>query len=71
MISISDINLPMALNLLSLPKVIGKHLETQEDIMVGIGKFGPYIKYAGKFISIPKGDDFLNVTLDRAMQILQ
>lgn len=71
MININDINLSIALNLLSLPKVVGQHSDTQEGIMVGIGKFGPYIKYAGKFISIPKGEDFLNVSLERAMEILK
>ncbi|MBP7190448.1 MAG: type I DNA topoisomerase [Rickettsiaceae bacterium] len=65
-----SVDLSVALNLLSLPKLIGKHPETDQDIHVGIGKFGPYIKHASKFVSIPKGEDIFSVTVERAVEII-
>ncbi|WP_341786872.1 type I DNA topoisomerase [Rickettsia endosymbiont of Cantharis rufa] len=67
----SDITLDMALKLLSLPLKIGIHKDNDEEIIVGYGKFGPYMKYMGKFISIPKKYDFLNLSLDEAMQLIE
>lgn len=67
----NDITLDMALKLLSLPLKIGNHKESGEEVLVGYGKFGPYIKYMGKFISIPKKYDFLNLSLDDAMKLIE
>ncbi|AFC71399.1 type I DNA topoisomerase [Rickettsia australis] len=66
-----DITLEMALKLLSLPLKIGIHKDSGEEIMIGYGKFGPYIKYMSKFISIPKKYDFLNLSLDDAMKLIE
>ncbi len=65
-----SVDLALALNLLSLPKLLGKHPETGEDLLVGIGKFGPYVKYGSKFTSIPKGEDMFGVSLERAAEIV-
>lgn len=65
-----NVDLTLAINLLSLPKLLGKHPETGEDLYIGIGKFGPYIKHAGKFTSIPKTDEMFSVTMDRAVEVL-
>jgi DNA topoisomerase-1 len=65
-----DMTLEIALNLLALPKPIGKHPETSEEMHVGIGKYGPYIKYMGKFISIPKGMNMFDVTAEDAVGII-
>ncbi|MCC8467544.1 MAG: topoisomerase DNA-binding C4 zinc finger domain-containing protein, partial [Rickettsia endosymbiont of Eriopis connexa] len=67
----SDITLEMALKLLSLPLKIGIHKDSGEEIIIGYGKFGPYIKYMGKFISVPKKYDFLNLSLDDAMKLIE
>ena len=58
------------MSLLSLPRDIGKHPETDEMIQAGIGRYGPYLKYAGKFISLPAGDDVLTVGMNRAVDII-
>ena len=65
------IPLEQALKLAAMPSPIGKHPETQEDILVGIGRFGPYLKYDGAFTSIPKAYNFMEVTLEEALAILE
>lgn len=67
----NDITLDIALKLLSLPLKIGIHKDSDEEIMIGYGKFGPYIKYMGKFISVQKKYDFLNLSLDDAMKLIE
>ena len=69
-IALQDVDLSKALRLLSLPLNIGNHPETNEEMMIGVGKFGPYIKYAGKFVSIPKNEDFLSISVSKAVEIL-
>lgn len=65
------VDLSQALTLGALPKVLGAHSETSEEVVVGIGRFGPYIKYQGKFTSIPKAYDVLTLTLTEAQTILK
>lgn len=65
-----DITLDIALWLLSLPKNIGIHPETKEEILLSIGKFGPYVKHAGKFTSVPKNINLMSVDLDMAVDII-
>lgn len=59
-----------ALEVGALPKALGHHPETQEEIILGVGRFGPYVKYQGKFVSIPKDRDHLTVTLEDAVDII-
>lgn len=65
-----NVDLTAALSLLSLPKLLGIHPETGEEITMSIGKFGPYVKHMGKFSSIPKKDDALNITVERAVEVI-
>jgi len=66
---IETITLEEALKLFSLPRSLGS-LEDGE-IVVGIGKFGPYIRYKNKFYSIKKGaDDPYTITPERAIEII-
>jgi DNA topoisomerase-1 len=64
------VDLDIALNLLNLPLKIGDHPSTGEEITMGIGRFGPYLKYQGKFTSISKNIDPFSVDLDQAVQII-
>ncbi len=57
-----------ALKLKSMPLLLGKHPDTDNDILLGIGKFGPYIKYDGKFTSIKSNP--LTFTLQDAIKLL-
>ncbi|ADE29844.1 type I DNA topoisomerase [Rickettsia prowazekii] len=67
----SEITLEIALKLLNLPLKIGIHKDSGEEIIIGYSKFGPYIKYMCKFISVPKKYDFLNLSLNDAMKLIQ
>lgn len=65
------VTLDQAVKLAAMPAFLGKHPETQEDILVGIGRFGPYLKYTGAFTSIPKAYNFMEITLEEALAILE
>lgn len=65
-----DMDLEKALGLLELPKDLGKHPESGEEILVGIGRYGPYVKYMKKFVSIPKDIDISEVDLNMSLEII-
>lgn len=66
--SISTITLEEALELFRLPRVLGKF--EGSEVMVGAGRFGPYVKHEGKYVSIPKTEDPLTITLQEAMKLI-
>lgn len=67
---IETITLAEALDLFRLPRSLGEH--EGNDMIVGIGKFGPYVRYKGKFFSLKKGvDDPYTITTERALEIMQ
>jgi DNA topoisomerase-1 len=66
--SIETISLDQALQLFQLPRTLGEY-EGQE-LSVNLGRFGPYIKLGEQNISIPKGTDPLEITLDRAIELI-
>ena len=66
----ADITLETALGLLSLPRTIGTHPETGETIAAGLGRFGPYIKHAGTYVSLAADDDVLTIGLNRSVSLL-
>jgi DNA topoisomerase-1 len=59
-----------ALDLFKLPRELGK-TETGEEIVVNIGRFGPYVRFGSKFVSLKKEDDPYTVGLDRALQLIE
>ena len=66
--NISTITLEEALNLFLLPKSLGEY--QGENIEVNNGRFGPYVKFGNQFISLPKGMDPIDVTLEQAKEII-
>ncbi len=66
----SDVSLEAALRWLSLPRTLGKHPETGDDVKAGIGRFGPFVVAGNDFRSLQKTDDVYTVGLDRAMELL-
>ena len=69
--TIQTITLEEAMKLYDLPRVVGVYKE--EDIVAAIGRFGPYLRFQGKFISIKKDDneDPLTISLDRAIELIE
>ena len=69
--SIFTITLAEALELFktALPYSLGEY--EGNEIIVGEGKYGPYVQYNKTFISIPKGKDPLTLTIDEAIQLIQ
>jgi DNA topoisomerase-1 len=66
---IETITMEEALNLFRLPRSLGIH--DDEEIIVGIGRFGPYIRYKNKFFSLKKGvDDPYSITSARALELI-
>jgi len=67
--SIESISLEDALELFKLPRTAG---EFEDKVMtVAIGRFGPYIRHDGSFYSLPKTDDPMEVTTERAIEIIE
>ncbi|MBV8738052.1 MAG: type I DNA topoisomerase [Alphaproteobacteria bacterium] len=66
----ADVDLDTALRLLSLPRELGRHPETGEMIIAGIGRFGPYIKHGSTFKSLTAEDDVLTIGANRAVVLL-
>ena len=65
-----SVDLDRALKLLALPREIGTHPESGQTISAGIGKFGPYLKLGDIYKSLPKGDDVLEIGMNRAVELL-
>jgi DNA topoisomerase-1 len=66
--NIGTITLDDALGLFLLPKNLGTHED--EEVEVNNGRFGPYVRFGKIFISLPKGEDPLDVTLERAKELI-
>ncbi|MBV9349537.1 MAG: type I DNA topoisomerase [Patescibacteria group bacterium] len=67
----SEITIPQAVKLLSLPRELGVHDESGKPITASIGKFGPFIVHDGDFRSLKGKDDPYLITLERAKEILK
>ena len=69
--SIQTITLEEALDLFKLPRTIGEF--DGKEVVASVGRFGPYLRYDGKFTSIQKddGDDPLTIEIDRAIELIK
>lgn len=66
--SIETITLEEALELFRLPRTAGSFEGT--DVIIGAGRFGPYVLHNKKYVSIPKGKDPLTITLEEAVELI-
>lgn len=66
---IESITLEDALELFKLPRELGEY--EGNVIMIGLGRFGPYVKHDGKFVSIPKTDDPYTIEDARAIELIE
>lgn len=67
--SITNITLEEAMELFKMPRVFGEF--SGEMLRVNIGKFGPYVQLGKTFASIPKDEDPMEITLERAIEIVE
>ena len=67
--SVATITLEQALKLFELPRNLGTF--EQQDVMVAVGKFGPYVKCGKESVSIPKEIAPLTITLEQAVQLIR
>jgi DNA topoisomerase-1 len=66
----ASVTLEKALALLSLPREVAKHPESGQPILVGIGRFGPYVQHGKVYANIDKGDDVLELGANRAIDLI-
>lgn len=66
---IEAITLEEALELFSLPRTVGKL--DDEDVVIGIGKFGGYVRHGKMFASLTKNDDPYTVSFERAVELIE
>lgn len=66
--SLDTISLSEALDLFKLPRVVGEFEST--EVVISTGRFGPYVRHQSAFYTLPKEDDPLAVTLERAVEII-
>ena len=67
--SMEAITLDEALELFKLPRNLGQFEGT--DVVIGAGRFGPYVLHDKKYTSLPKEDDPLTISLDAAINLIQ
>ena len=67
--SIETITLDEALKLFAYPKTLGDY--EGKTVTVAVGRFGPYVKHEGKFVSIPKTESPASITLDQAVELIE
>ena len=67
--SIETITLDEALELFKLPRTLGEYEE--QVVKANVGRFGPYVQLGKLFVSIPKDEDPMSITLERAIELIK
>lgn len=67
--SIETITLEEALKLFELPRTLGEYED--KTVTAAIGRFGPFVRHNNVFVSIPKGEDIMELTLERAVELIE
>jgi DNA topoisomerase-1 len=66
-----EMDLDRAVKLLALPRTIGKHPDDGEDIIAGVGRFGPYVKHGKTYANIGNDEDILSIGINRAVTLIE
>ncbi len=69
-VDVKALDLDKALQLLSLPRIVGLHPETGNPVSAGLGRFGPFVEHDGKYGKLENLEDVLTVGINRAISIL-
>ncbi len=67
--TLDSVTFEEAMELFKLPKELGEY--KGEKVEVNNGRFGPYVKYGKKYVSLDKGEDPIEVTIDRALELIK
>ncbi len=67
--NLETVTLEEAIPLFQLPKMLGSYEDM--DVSVAVGRFGPYVKHGDTFISLPKGEEPLEVDFERAVELIE
>jgi len=67
----ADLNLEKAIDLLSLPRVIGLHPEDNKEITGALGRFGPYLLHEGVYANLQNVDELFTIGLNRAVDLIE
>ncbi len=67
--TLSSLTYEEAMDLFKLPKTVGDYEE--KEVIVANGRFGPYIKFDGKYVSLDKGENPMSVDMDRAIELIE
>ncbi|HTT97303.1 MAG TPA: type I DNA topoisomerase [Rhizomicrobium sp.] len=66
----SNVDLQMAIKLLSLPRLVGTHPETGQPITANFGRFGPYVQHEKQYASLESPEDVFNIGLNHAVTLI-
>ena len=66
--SLETIEIDEALKLFGLPKSLGNFED--KEVIIGVGRYGPYVKYDEAFISLGRGEDPMEATMERAIELI-
>jgi len=67
--SLDSITFEEALALFELPRTLGEH--EGETVAVNVGRYGPYVRYKNTYMSLDKGEDVFEVTMERAVELIK
>ncbi len=67
--TLASITYEEALDLFKLPKVLGEY--ESKEVVVANGRFGPYVKFDGKYVSLDKDENPMSVDIDRAVELIE
>jgi DNA topoisomerase-1 len=64
------VDLKKALDLLSLPRLIGPHPEDGEPVEAGIGRYGPYVKHGRIYANVSDAEEVFTIGMNRAVELI-
>ncbi len=67
---VNAVTLEEAMRLLSLPRLVGLHPETQEKIEAGLGRYGPYLVHQRRYVSLQSQDELFTIGINHAVALL-
>ena len=67
--SLETITFEEAMELFKLPRTLGEY--EGEEVAIGMGRFGPYVRHGEKFVSLPRGEDPMSIEYEKAVELIE